>query len=92
VELAVRAGFSVNAFGRVDAPVEAEWQTALHAAADRGDAALARRLVALGADVGARDRHRRATPLEWARKAGRSELVDLLTEAEWTTSRRSTGA
>lgn len=91
VELAAAAGFSVNAYGRLDAPVEGEWQTALHAAADRGDVALARRLLALGADVRLRDRHRRATPLDWAREEGRSELVDLLTEAQWTTSRRSTG-
>jgi ankyrin repeat protein len=90
VELAMAAGFSVNASGRLDAPVEAEWQTALHAAADRGDVDLARRLLALGADVGLRDRHRGATPADWARDAGRSALVGLLTEAEWTTSRRST--
>jgi ankyrin repeat protein len=91
VELAVAAGFSVNALGRLDAPVEDEWQTALHAAVDRGDAELARRLLSLGADPGLRDRHRHATPLDWAREDGRSELVDVLTEAEWTTSRRSTG-
>jgi hypothetical protein len=67
VELLAGLGFDVNALGRADAPVEQEWETALHHSAGAGDVELTRRLLALGADPHIRDRRFDATPLDWAR-------------------------
>ena len=50
VELLAELGFDVNALGRADAPVEQEWETALHHSAGEGKVELTRRLLALGAD------------------------------------------
>jgi ankyrin repeat protein len=81
VELLVSVGFDVNSFGRSDIPAEQPWHTALHVAADDGNLALARKLLALGADPRLRDRHTDATPLDWARRHGHQPLIDLLTES-----------
>ncbi|MEW9527991.1 ankyrin repeat domain-containing protein [Microbispora sp. NPDC049125] len=67
VVLLAELGFDVNARGRGDAPVEQEWETALHHSAARGDVELTRRLLGLGADPDLRDRRFGATPLDWAR-------------------------
>jgi hypothetical protein len=45
-----------------DVPSDQEWETALHAAANRGDAAMAQLLLGLGADPAALDTRFRATP------------------------------
>ncbi|EXG81889.1 ankyrin repeat domain-containing protein [Cryptosporangium arvum] len=78
VERLVELGFDVNALGRADAPVEQEWETALHHAAGAGDVDLTRRLLALGADPGVRDRRFDATPLDWARHLNRAATAELL--------------
>jgi hypothetical protein len=78
VDLLLGAGFDVDARGRADAPVEDEWQTALHAAAKEGNLGMAQRLLAAGADTGRRDRHYDSTPLGWARYFRHQRLVDLL--------------
>ena len=70
------------------------WYSALHVAADNGDLELAQRLLDIGADPNLRDafdgsyRQRKdgrdrecaghATPLDWARRSGHQELLDLL--------------
>jgi ankyrin repeat protein len=72
--LAVRLGFAVS--GRHDG------QTALHSAAWTGDAELVRRLVALGADLDARDDRFDARPVDWAGHAGHPDVVSALEEAE----------
>jgi hypothetical protein len=71
-------GFDVNAYGRLDLPLEDPWQTALHGAARDGDLELARLLLGAGADPAARDLHHRTRPLEWARHFGHRALADLL--------------
>ncbi len=78
VELLAQSGFDVNARGRTDTPARGKWLTPLHAAAQAGDLDLARRLLALGSDPLARDKHQDATPLDWARYFDRPELVELL--------------
>ncbi|MGI5241605.1 ankyrin repeat domain-containing protein [Dactylosporangium sp. CA-139066] len=78
VELLVGLGFDVNALGRADAPVEQEWESALHHSAGAGDVELTRRLLALGADPRARDRRFGATPLDWARHLGQPATAALL--------------
>ncbi len=78
VELLVRAGFDVNARGRSDIPSNMPWHTALHVAAGNGDLALARALLALGADPDIRDQHYQGTPLGWARHFGQAALAELL--------------
>ncbi|GAA4256622.1 ankyrin repeat domain-containing protein [Dactylosporangium darangshiense] len=80
VELLAGLGFDVNALGRADAPVEQEWETALHHSAGAGDVELTRRLLALGADPAARDRRFGATPLDWARHLGQPATAELLAE------------
>jgi ankyrin repeat protein len=82
VELLVAAGFDIDALGRSDVPAEQRWHTALHAAVECDDAALARRLLDLGAGLSSRDERFHATPLDWARHLGRDRLVALLTEAK----------
>jgi hypothetical protein len=78
VGLLVAAGFDVNAPGRSDVPSNQPWHTALHVAAERGDVALARSLLALGADPDLTDQHYRSTPLGWARYFGQEEVAELL--------------
>jgi hypothetical protein len=75
----VSLGFSVNALGRGDMPVEQPWQTALHQAAGDGNLPMTRLLLSLGADPSIRDARFDATPLDWAEHEGHPELVDLLT-------------
>jgi ankyrin repeat protein len=78
VEVLIAAGFDVNAMGRADAPADDPWETALHVAAMNGDAELARRLLALGADTGIHDARFDSTPLDWARHFDQQDLIDLL--------------
>ncbi len=78
VGLLVAAGFDVNARGRGDVLSNQPWQTALHAAAEKGDLALAERLLELGADPGVEDRRFHATPLDWSRYFHQPALSDLL--------------
>ncbi len=77
-ELLVAAGFDVNSLGRSDAPIDQPWESALHVAAQRGDRALAQRLLELGADPGLRDRRFGGTALDWARHFDQPELIELL--------------
>lgn len=63
---------------RSDIPGNEPWHTALHVAAEKGDAALARRLLELGADPARRDRHYQSTPLGWARYFGQASVAELL--------------
>jgi ankyrin repeat protein len=69
VRLACELGFDVNA--------ALPW-TALHKAALAGDLELVRVLVELGADRSRRDSDHGATPLDWARHAGRTEVAEFL--------------
>lgn len=78
VELLAGLGFDVNAKGRSDVPSDQPWQTALHKAAEDGNAGLARTLLALGADPDIRDARFGGTPLGWARYFGQQPLIDLL--------------
>ena len=78
VDLLVGAGFDVNGDGRSDIPDNAPWHTALHVAAGEGKLELARRLLELGADPQARDKHYNSTPLGWARHFEQQPLIDLL--------------
>jgi ankyrin repeat protein len=52
--------------------------TPLHEAARKGDVKAAKKLLAAGADLTARDEHLRSTPLAWAAKFGRLEMVRFL--------------
>ncbi|MGH3195426.1 MAG: ankyrin repeat domain-containing protein [Streptosporangiaceae bacterium] len=78
MELLVSAGFDVNARGRSDVSGNQPWHTALHVAAEKGDLALARTLLELGADPDIPDKHYQSTPLGWARYFDQPALVDLL--------------
>lgn len=78
VELLAELGFDVNALGRADAPVEQEWETALHHSAGEGNVELTRRLLALGADPHIRDCRFDATPLDWARHLHQPATAELL--------------
>ncbi len=78
VEAVVDLGFDVNALGRADAPIEQEWETALHEAAGTGNVALARYLLDHGADPYIHDCRFDAPPLGWARHLGQSEAEALL--------------
>jgi len=91
VELLVSAGFDVNSFGRSDIPADQPWHTALHVAAGDGNLALARKLLALGAEPWLRDRHYDATPLGWARRHGHQPLIDLLTDCPTTSGGTAAG-
>ena len=92
VELLAELGFDVNALGRADAPVEQEWETALHHAAGEGDVDLARRLLALGADPTIRDHRFGATPLDWARHLNQPTTEALLAPLTDPPGRDVTGA
>ncbi len=78
VEVVVDLGFDVNALGRADAPIEQEWETALHEAAGTGNVALARYLLDHGADPDIHDCRFDAPPLGWARHFGHAETEALL--------------
>ena len=52
--------------------------TPLHQAAREGDLEKARKLLAAGADLTARDDHIRSTPLAWAAKFGQLKMVKFL--------------
>jgi ankyrin repeat protein len=78
VDLLVGAGFDVNGDGRSDILDNDPWHTALHVAAGEGKLELARRLLELGADPRARDKHYNSTPLGWARYFDHQPLIDLL--------------
>lgn len=78
VELLAELGFDVNALARADAPVEQEWETALHHSAGEGNVELTRRLLALGADPQIRDRRFDATPLDWARHLHQPSTAEIL--------------
>lgn len=70
VELLSDNGFDIDAMGRSDIEVDQPWQTALHAAVERGDAALCVRLLELGADPAIRDARFDSTPAQWAPPSG----------------------
>jgi ankyrin repeat protein len=78
VGLLTAAGFDVNALGRSDIPGNEPWHTALHVAARDGNVALARTLLALGADPSIPDKHYKSTALGWARHFGQAALAGLL--------------
>lgn len=78
VRLAVELGWDVSAKSRGDAPVEEEWETALHHAAASGDVELVRLLLDLGADPTLRDCRFDGTPLDWARHFDQSATAALL--------------
>jgi ankyrin repeat protein len=71
-------GFDVNALGRTDIPMEQAWETALHEAAAKGDADMARLLLDLGADPAVEDARFSSTPLGWAQHFGMEATVNLL--------------
>ncbi|HVT77743.1 MAG TPA: hypothetical protein VHD87_11990, partial [Acidimicrobiales bacterium] len=75
VRVAVAEGFDVNALGRADAPVEQPWQTALHTAVERDDAAMVDLLRELGADPTIEDARFHATPLDWAEHFGNEPMA-----------------
>jgi hypothetical protein len=77
IALLAELGFDVNARGRLDIPLEQQWFTPLHAAAQNGDVELARLLLRLGADPSIRSEWG-ATPLESARHHGRDAVAELL--------------
>jgi ankyrin repeat protein len=52
----------------------------LHQAAREGDVSKAKKLLAAGADITARDDHIRSTPLAWAAKFGQVKMVEFLLE------------
>ena len=67
--------------GGEERPKEAQnWLriTPLHEAAREGDVGKAKKLIAAGADLTARDEHLRSTPLAWAAKFGHVEMVKVL--------------
>ncbi|MEV0718995.1 ankyrin repeat domain-containing protein [Asanoa sp. NPDC050611] len=82
VGLLLDAGWPVDALGRTDVPREDPWETALHAAAETGDIALVRDLLARGADPTVRDTRFGATPGDWARYFDRPEVAALLTPTD----------
>ena len=73
VRALVRAGADVNASGGLTRA------TALHMAARRGHAEIARTLLDCGAEIEARD-YKGVTPLERAVNCRRATVVQLLTE------------
>jgi Ankyrin repeat len=78
IPLLAELGWDINARARADAPVEQEWETALHAVAGDGEIDAARMLIELGADPGIRDARFHATPLGWAEHFGHQAMADYL--------------
>ncbi|ODT99904.1 MAG: hypothetical protein ABS81_24875 [Pseudonocardia sp. SCN 72-86] len=85
VELLLDLGVPVDSRGRGDAAGHQPWNTALHEAAFRGDAALAALLLDRGADPTLRDARFDATPAGWAAHAGHTRLAETLSghESRW---------
>jgi Ankyrin repeats (many copies) len=77
IALLAELGFDVNARGRLDIPLEQQWFTPLHQAAEAGDVAMARLLLGLGADPNIRSEWG-ATPLASARQHGQAAVAELL--------------
>ena len=77
IALLAELGFDVNARGRLDIPLEQQWFTPLHEAAQTGDVEMARLLLGLGADPNIRSEWG-ATPLDSARQHGREAVAELL--------------
>jgi hypothetical protein len=78
IPLLVELGFDVNALARSDAPLEQQWESALHVAAQVGDVGLVRLLLGLGVSTVARDARFGGTPLDWARHFGQDDVARLL--------------
>jgi ankyrin repeat protein len=78
IALLTGLGWDINARARADAPVEQQWETALHEAAGAGAIDAARMLIELGADPGIRDARFQATPLGWAEHFGHQAMADYL--------------
>ena len=78
VRRAVGLGWDVDARARTDVPSDQPWQTALHAAAGNGDAAMVELLLELGADPTPTDGRFRSTPAQWAVHADHTELAERL--------------
>ena len=76
IPLLAELGWDVNARARTDFPMEQQWETALHEAAEAGEIDAARMLIDLGADPGIRDARFHATPLGWAEHFGQQALAD----------------
>src|SRR6202020_3310720 len=77
IALLAELGVDVNARGRLDIPLEQQWFTPLHEAAQTGDAEMARLLLGLGADPNVRSEWG-ATPLDSARQHGGGAVAGLL--------------
>ena len=77
IALLAELGFDVNARGRLDIPLEQQWFTPLHEAAQTGDVEMARLLLGLGADPNIRSEWG-ATPLDSARQHGQEAVAELL--------------
>jgi Ankyrin repeats (many copies) len=77
IALLAELGFDVNARGRLDIPLEQQWFTPLHEAAQTGDVEMARLLLGLGANPNIRSEWG-ATPLQSARQHGRQAVAELL--------------
>lgn len=80
VRRAVERGWDVDRLARTDVPSDQEWETALHAAAGRGDTAMVELLLELGADPTVTDTRFRSTPAQWAAHSGHDELARLLSD------------
>jgi hypothetical protein len=78
IPLLAELGWDVNARARVDAPVEQQWETALHEAAGAGEIDPVRMLLELGADPDVRDTRFKSTPLGWAEHFGQQATADYL--------------
>jgi ankyrin repeat protein len=78
IPLLAGLGWDVNARARVDAPIEQQWETALHQAAGTGEIEAVRMLLELGADPGIRDGRFSSTPAGWAEHFGQRAVADYL--------------
>jgi ankyrin repeat protein len=78
IPLLAELGWDVNARARTDAPVEQQWETALHEAASAGEIDAAGMLLDLGADPGIRDARFNSTPLGWAEHFGQQAMAEYL--------------
>jgi ankyrin repeat protein len=78
IPLLAELGWDVNARARADAPVEQQWETALHEAAGTGAIDAVRMLLELGANPGIRDARFKSTPLGWAEHFGQQATAGYL--------------